>query len=376
MNAKYHLVVLDPIAFFGGSKVATDSILQLLDERFKITVLSADHRAWKSANLTRVKLFEPAWLGNKEQGIPYYIHQLYIAFNLLILRCRFGRIDIALGASGPGVDLALYLLKVLLNFRIIQLIHGPVACSRSIKYCLNNADFIYYLNSSKKSICSALSCNKDSTSPLPSNFQLMKNGLSEINWPTATSSEKVTFFWAASLLKWKGLDLFVSALNEVNNVRSIETHICYIRPNKSTQPCSELPTKMANLHCHENPDYLDVLRAQCNVFISTSINEPFGLSILEAMAAGLCVVIPSDGAYWDKTLIDQQNCIKYQANDQQDLSHKLIMLSTDVNKVQKIGMAAKNLAKKYQASKRYANIKIGIESLLPINQEINGGKTQ
>jgi len=42
-NEKQHLIVVDPTAFSGGSKVATKSILQLLNEdKFKITVLKAE----------------------------------------------------------------------------------------------------------------------------------------------------------------------------------------------------------------------------------------------------------------------------------------------------------------------------------------------
>ncbi len=77
-------------------------------------------------------LHEPAWLAQQEQGIAYFIRHFIILLNILWLRLRFGHFDMALGASGPGVDLALYLARPLLNWKVVQLVHGPVACSRTI----------------------------------------------------------------------------------------------------------------------------------------------------------------------------------------------------------------------------------------------------
>lgn len=371
MGHKHHLVVIDPTAFSGGSKVATESMLRLLDtDKIKITVLSADLDSWHWPHLKRVHLYQPKWLAQQEQGISYFIRHIWIAINILILRIRLGCIDIGLGASGPGVDLALYLLKPLLGLRIIQLIHGPVAKSKTIARCLHNAEQVFYLQSSRDSLINSLaSLPIPQLQTLPMHFQLMQNGLSEALWPTPCLQQyQPVVMWAASLLKWKGLDILRAALDSMPTELRPITHICYIKPKETKLPISQLPNRIDKMNCHQNPTNLDQIRAASNIFISTSKNEPFGLSILEAMAAGLCVMIPADGAYWDKTLIDQQNCIKYQANNAHDLGQKLSELSTELNKVHKIGQRAKVVAKKYQASKCYANIKASIESHSTENQ--------
>ncbi|MEI8597440.1 glycosyltransferase [Vibrio sp. M60_M31a] len=120
------------------------------------------------------------------------------------------------------------------------------------------------------------------------------------------------YFWAASLLKWKGLETLIKASKRAAISQSVVLNVCYIRPVDTCLPISNAPVLLSHTIWYEDPENLDDIRSQSNIFVSTSCNEPFGLSILEALAAGMCVVIPSDGAYWDKTLTHNENCIKYQ----------------------------------------------------------------
>lgn len=364
MENKRHLLVLDPTAFSGGSKIATENIIRLLDsDKVRVTVLTAHLGSWSYQKLTKVQLLQPKWLSRKETGIPYFLGHIVIALNILLTRLRYGRIDKVIGASGPGVDLALYLIQPVLGFQITQLIHGPVALSKTIARCLNKAHVSYHLESSKNSILAALSRLTNKTQKtLPSHFHVMHNGLPKHSWPTRCQTNKPVIFWAASLLKWKGLDVLLSALKKAPSTVSIETHICYIQPKNTTLPVSKLSLKSNDVHYHENPHHLDKLRADANIFVSTSQNEPFGLSILEAMAAGHCVLIPDDGAYWDNTLKSGVNCIKYTANDADNLMEKLLMLNDDIKTVIRIGNAAAKMALNYQAEKLYENIKLVLES--------------
>ncbi|WP_028863914.1 glycosyltransferase family 4 protein [Psychromonas aquimarina] len=364
MTDKRHLIVIDPTAFCGGSKTATESILRQLDtKQMRITVLTADKHSWKYSALKRVRLYEPKWLAEKEQGLSYFFRHAFIALNLLVTRLRFGSFDIALGASGPGVDLALYLLKPLQNMKIIQLIHGPVARSRTIARCLNAADQVHYLGSSRVSLQKALSSIDPTQAEMPDHFYLLRNGLCDQSWPTACQSQYPVIFWAASLLKWKGLETLLDALAQIApDIRPL-THICYIKPLGTQLPVSQAPIVMQHVDWYENPVNIDQLRASANIFVSTSRNEPFGLSILEAMAAGHCILIPADGAYWDQTLNNNSDCIKYQADDPEDLKDKLLMLSRNMRQVIELGRRASEIAQDYRAGKQYAGIKESIEQI-------------
>jgi len=81
------------------------------------------------------------------------------------------------------------------------------------------------------------------------------------------------------------------------------------------------------------------------------------------MAAGLCIVIPSDGAYWDRTLNNNIDCIKYRAGDADDLAQKLIMLSKHMGRVTELGEQAAKIALNYRAQKQYANIKKSLTAI-------------
>lgn len=364
MISKKHILVIDPTAFTGGSKIATENILRLLDtNKIRITVLTTDKDSWTWHGIERVNMVEPRWLSKQQQGIPYFLRHTLIAFQLLWVCLRYGKFDLALGASGPGVDLSIYLLRTLMKFRIIQLVHGPVATSRTIGRCLRVADEVHYLDSSKESLQNALSTIDVIPIQLkPPQFQVMVNGLSAHNWPTPIQHYRPVLFWAASLLHWKGLDTLLNALKKFDDTDRPETHICYIRPADTTLAVSSAPINISKVHWHENPANLDQLRSKASIFISTSKEEPFGLSILEAMASGHCVLVPADGAYWDQVLNDDINCIKYTPDNPLDLANKILALSQNMDKVKALGTAAMKVAKYYRAEICYRPIKNALDS--------------
>ena len=365
MKQRKHLLVLDPTAFAGGSKVATATLLNTLDpDKIVVTVLSADPQSWRKTTYQCLHLYQPKCLSRREQGLPYFLRHSFIALCIIFARLRRGRIDIALGASGPGVDLALFLVKPWLGFRLVQMVHGPVARSRTIARCLRVADQVHYLESSKDSLLSALSIDQASRQEcLGQQFSPLPNALDPTCWPTPCQRQTPVVFWAASLLKWKGLDILLHALQGMTTKQRPPSHICYIQPVDCALPVSRAPISISGVHWHENPHQLDALRSSANIFVSTSVMEPFGLSILEAMAAGHCVLIPADGAHWDRTLSDNVNCIKYRAADAEDLSAKLLALSHDMVQIVRLGKAAAKMASNYRADSQFATIKNSLEIL-------------
>ncbi|OUS09372.1 glycosyltransferase [Gammaproteobacteria bacterium 54_18_T64] len=365
MKDRKHLLVLDPTAFAGGSKVATATLLNTLDpDKIVVTVLSADPQSWRKTAYKCLHLYQPKCLSRREQGLPYFLRHSFIALFIILARLRCGKIDIALGASGPGVDLALFLVKPWLGFRLVQMVHGPVARSRTIARCLRVADQVNYLESSKGSLLAALSIDRGARQEhLGQQFSLLPNALDPSCWPTPCQRETPVVFWAASLLQWKGLDILLAALQYMAPTQRPPSHICYIQPVDCALPVSRAPISISGVHWHENPHQLDALRSSANIFVSTSTREPFGLSILEAMAAGHCVLIPADGAHWDRTLSDNINCIKYRAANAQDLSAKLLALSHDMAQVVRLGRAAAKMALDYRADKRFAALKNSLEML-------------
>lgn len=388
VGAEYgHCLVFDPIGFSGGSKVATSEALALCNAKnSQFTILTASPKCWSNSSLARkhdvtiVKLHIPYSLTKASCGGLFWLKQLYlsiyICFTLLRIKVSASNsISKLIGCSGPGIDMSLYLCRTLVSLSIIQFIHGPVAASRSIGFCLTRCDALFYLPSTKPSLIDALSCylsikNGVHYSTTLAEFVLNSphahafvNGISQTCWPTKSQTDHASLFWAASLLKWKGLDLLLDVLkaksfNTSSNdpTTCLHTTVCYIRPQGITLNISQAPIAIQNVQWHEQPDNLDQLRSQNSIFVSTSINEPFGLSILEALAAGMCVVIPKDGAYWDTQLTHGLNCMKYTPQDSKSLQTILHTLTIAPIWRSNIQSRAHTLAKEYQAETCYLPI--------------------
>ena len=195
------------------------------------------------------------------------------------------------------------------------------------------------------------------------NVSEFENGICKNQWPSPCQYKTPTILWASSLLKWKGLDILIDALSKMSVENRPNTHICFIKPLDTLLPISNNLMKIENVKWHEEPDNLDRIRASCNIFISTSQNEPFGLSILEAMASGHCVMIPADNAYWDKTLIHNKNCIKYAPQDPDDLRSKIQFLQDNPDIIKRIGACSQSVSLKYKAEDLHQPIISAISKL-------------
>jgi len=356
-----HILLIDPIAFPGGSKIATRQMLKILDKNIsRVTIVTKDPLSWPASQLKKSALVEPGFLASREQGIGYFLRHILIVFSIIWARFKFGRFDIAVGASGPGVDLSLYIAKKLFGYDIVQLIHGPVACSRTIGRALLSANRVFYLQSCGHSLVQALKTinpelNEDDLLN-DQKYCLFKNGLPNDQWPTETTTIAPKIFWAASLLKWKGLETLIETLRIIPADSRPESHICYIKPRAINREMGPDPVPIGGVKWHENPGNLDQIRSECNIFVSTSKNEPFGLSILESMATGLAIIIPRDGAYWDLVLRDNISCLKYEPGNPRDLALKILYLQQNPEIMMKLSSQSKQIAQQYSADNVYAEV--------------------
>lgn len=346
-----NILVVDPIPFRGGSKVATEVMLDEMSTRMAALschVLTQDPASWPRCQ--HHALWLPNMLRGRESGIGYLLKQGWQTIVIVWLAWRLGSVTCLLAASGPGVDLCSYWAARLLRCRVVQLIHGPVGCSGLSARALQRASAVFYLPSAKGSLAALLA--RLGKSEFPPHWQPFINGLSEREWPTATAGG-ARILWAASLLRWKGLEMMLAAHQMLTDARP-PLMICYLEPKGTLQPCSVPQPQLPDTHWYPSPPNLDAIRAQCGVFVSTSQQEPFGLSILEAMAAGLCVVIPADGAWWDQHLTDGVDCCKYQPNDPSDLARVLASLNARPEAVRMLGEQARTHAlAHYKAAHTY-----------------------
>ncbi|EGU47607.1 glycosyltransferase [Vibrio ichthyoenteri ATCC 700023] len=385
-----HNLVFDPIPFKGGSKIATSEVLRQCDaNKVTFTVLTVDSQFWRNSLLARqhdiniISFSSIPWVSRQFSGIFYWLNQSYFAVLLLWHIITQRKIEQVIGASGPGIDMAIYLAQLVRHFSIVQLVHGDVATSRSIGWCLTKAQQVYYLPSAHQSIVNALQCyirhhtQIEDVAALTlfhirsNHFYTFVNGIAEENWPSRANNQLPTCFWCASTLKWKGLDLFVDTLRQLHTTHAVRSHICFIQPKDISLDVSPAPVALWHTKWYQDPQDLDEIRRHCNIFISTSHREPFGLSILEALAAGMCVIIPQDGSYWDLKLTHKINCIKYKANDLQDLRHGIISVYRDHHLLQAMQIQGYQIAQRYKAKITYAQIINGISGELDTTTAAN-----
>ena len=367
-------LVYDPITFKGGSKIATSDALNLCPvDTQHFLVISADTAYWQQTEFyqrhqpTVINMPMASVLTRHHHGLLYWLEQWLTAFIVLFFINRYKSVSQLIGASGPGIDMALYLVQKILGLPVIQWVHGNVGLSRSIGYCLTKADAVFFLPSTESSIRNAIEhyfrakTNIEDSQAISSHFVSAShyhstiNGLAQSRWPTRSQTDFPVGLWAASLLKWKGLDTLIEAVISGQKLRPLAMNICFIRPKNTRLPVSDAPVTLLHTQWYQDPDNLDEIRAQSNIFVSTSHNEPFGLSILEALAAGMCVVIPADGSYWDQRLTHNENCVKYQPNDANSLCDALLYVFSERTVMQNCSRKAQKLSQTYRAEIQYQN---------------------
>jgi len=355
---KKRIVLFDPVPFKGGSKIMMSTVLSLCKAKADIVILSKDMNYWEKSGYKVHELYCPNFILKQTSGIYYFLKQLILVVNLV---CRFRQIanvDRAIGLSGPTVDFSIYIAKLLFDIKIIQMVQGEVPFSRVAGYGLKNADEVFYLPSTKNSIQNAISKFNKSDHIEHGKFKSFINGIDSKAIKSSISNKKTNVLWAASLIEWKNLPLFEKAILNIkqNKIaqKCFNATVCYINPYSHSFTPSE-QAKLA-LDYIEDPSDLSLIRAKSSVFVSTALYEPFGLSILEAMVAGLAVVIPQDGAYWDKTLIHKESCIKYKPNCYRSLSEAISLLLNDSELRQKISHNGKFITGNYTHEKCYQSL--------------------
>lgn len=106
-----------------------------------------------------------------------------------------------------------------------------------------------------------------------------------------------------------------------------------------------------NIHIHQPTDKIIECYRESSILVSTSLFEPFGLVIPEAMSCGL-PVIAYDCPYGPHDLIkDGQNGFLVPMNDQQAFADRLCSLISDIFLRRKMGQAAIAVSQRYSAEK-------------------------
>lgn len=354
------ILIYDPVPIKGGSKKVLQAILTELPSSNEIWVLTNDKSSWLGENVQLVSLCAPRVLLSKNSGVLFFVKHLIFLACLFFHLCRLKRFNKIIGISGPCVDFALYLLSEIITLEIIQLIQGNIANSKISAFGLQRAKQVFYLPSTHQSIQQTLTSQNIDSNAMQARLKPFINGVNGKQIKASTVQNKAVFLWAASLLKWKRVELYTEAIKQLNALPKYQNqysaNLCYIETESPFSIDINQYQSITNINYYSDPVNLNDIRASSSVFISTSEQEPFGLSILEAMTAGLAIVIPTDGAYWDQHLQDGINCIKYEAGSSQSLLQALTRLIDQPELLKRISQQAKFSAQQYSLQHCYADI--------------------
>lgn len=354
------VLIYDPVPFKGGSKEVMKTILTELPSNIEMWVISNDFESWHGTNVQFMPLFSPSFLLKQTTGFGYFFKHFIFLLSLLFTLCKLKRFTKIIGLSGPCVDFSLYLLTTIINIDIIQLIQGNIANSKVAGFGLTRAKQVFYLPSTLESILQTLKTHGQNQHLAKENFSPFVNGINSSTIKAKVKNEKIGLLWAASLSKWKRIELFIAAMTKLNNshddVDNFFASVCYIKPQTSAYIDITNLDKDNNVHWYSDPANLNDIRANSSVFISTAEHEPFGLSILESMTAGLAVVIPEDGAYWDQHLTHGHDCVKYAPNNLDSLVKALTLLLSNPTFLSKISHQGKLSSKSYCHLHCYSHI--------------------
>ncbi|MCP4498554.1 MAG: glycosyltransferase family 4 protein [Deltaproteobacteria bacterium] len=284
---------------------------------------------------------------NSRTKNQYWRRTLLLAFQICRLM-REHKPDHAILNNTPNANIAGAIACWMENISYFQWVRGPLARTFFSRQILRRASAIFSVGSQAFEDCKALG---QRSTPVA-------EGLSDTQWPQARRRDAHGWLFAASPLKWKGLQLVKSAYQEVAKTRKVPPlHLCVV--SKSDLPSPRLGENSGNeitknVFIHPNWRDLSDVRKQCSVYFHGAISpEPFGRVILESQAAGLCAVVPDQKNVLVKTGVDG---LKYEMGCRDSLVQQMNWILDHPNEVQNIGDAAKIKAQGFRAEKTFSAV--------------------
>ena len=97
-------------------------------------------------------------------------------------------------------------------------------------------------------------------------------------------------------------------------------------------------------------DYLGAM----DIYVNTTLDEGFGIAVVEAMLAGLPVVLANAGAH-PELITDEVHGVFYPGGDARRLAQKMLELIDQPDKRQRLGAAARESARARFAPEHYVS---------------------
>ncbi|MFH0260513.1 glycosyltransferase [Vibrio barjaei] len=352
-----HIVVFDAYSTKSSDTLALHSLLrQLGNEGVQISVLTAKTDHW-----TQLKSYEiplqiyplPFPIDSKKRlSITDWFKSLCQLCYCLYFLTTLPRVHMMLSFSQPQMALPVYWLRVCLGYTLVHLVYSKLYDSAINQWCLTKATKVFYQSGTEdlnKHLLQQRNTLEDG------NWQSFQSGITIADWPTVRKSADSRIFWAGDLNQ-DPIEPLLTAVTQFPG--AIDGDICYFSQSflKSADKSTSIPRPIKGLHWYQDYQNIDEIRQKCSIFVSTASDESANLLILEAMAAGMCPIIPRDNRYWGRVLSDGLSCLKYDVNEPSSLAKALHHCHRDPFSRDAIAVEAMKVAQCYDAETSYRPI--------------------
>ena len=182
-------------------------------------------------------------------------------------------------------------------------------------------------------------------------------------------NKKITFLFAAKLIKKKGADLLLEAiiiLNQSVNF-SVNSNFLIVGDGYMKNSLKEYAKinnlKNVNFIPFQNQKKLSKIYQNSDVFIMPSLIEPWGLTVNEAMAAGNAIISSNSvGSSFD-LVFNGINGFKFKKDDVQDLAKKIFKIYQNKKNIKKYKLNSQKIISKWNFNLCLAGIKKAISKV-------------
>jgi len=345
------LLIHDESPALGGSATSLGALAPFLRKAgWRVEVAAMHSDGWKDCGI------EPHLLrrrGERVTGSSYFAREAIRALDLRALATRL-RPDVLLANNGPTANLATHLAGRSLGLPVAQYVRGPFPPTGLAGKILRSAEAIFTVGDE----CTRLASRIGRVGVLQ-----VAEGLDPSRWPRPRVAFSRDWLWNSALVGWKGLPLLLDAYGRVGEVAP-PLHVCYAglpahHPDAVTLP-EELPP---GVEASRTPPDLDAIRSRCLVYVHTALlPEPFGRSILEAMAAGLCPIVPAAGTP-GRLVRHGVNGLVYAPGSAEGLASLLRLAARDPSLCARLGARAEADARAYRSDLSFAPLLSGLERI-------------
>jgi glycosyltransferase involved in cell wall biosynthesis len=345
------LLVHDESPGLGGSVTSLGALVPfLVRSGWRVEVAALQPEGWEGQGI------DPHLLrrrGERIEGAGYFAREAVRALDLRAL-CRRLKPDLLLANNGPTANLATHLAGRSLGLPVAQYVRGPFPMSGLSGKILRSAAAVFTVGEE----CTRLAELVGQVAPTQ-----VEEGLDPARWPTTRSAAAQAWVWSSALVGWKGLPLLFEAYRALG-AEPPPLHVCYTtllagHPD-AVSPPADAPSGVT---LHRAPANLDAIRACASVYVHTALRpEPFGRAVLEAMAAGLCPVVPDAGTP-GRLVRHGVSGLVYAAGSPSGLTEALRRAAADPEGCARLGRRAAVEARAYRSDRVFSPVLTGLERI-------------